>query len=100
MVQRLGPSGHRTHRMAVLPPPLNSGGWAERPGAFRGIKRKQKPLGCGEHGLALQSPSQQPIALFPKNAPARFGCKQRKACNNTGVGYGGAVSKCSGGTPV
>ena len=33
-------------------------------------------------------------------APARFGCKQRKACNNTGVGYGGAVSTRSGGTPV
>ena len=38
--------------------------------------------------------------LFPKSAPARFGCKQRKACNNTGVGYGGAVSTRSGGTPV
>ena len=37
---------------------------------------------------------------FPKSASARFGCKQRKACNNTGVGYGGAVSTRSGGTPV
>ena len=37
---------------------------------------------------------------FPKSAPARFGCKQRKACNNTGVGYGGAVSTRSGGTPM
>ena len=41
-----------------------------------------------------------PDAWFPKSAPARFGCKQRKACNNTGVGYGGAVSTRSGGTPV
>ena len=38
--------------------------------------------------------------LFPKSAPVRFGCKQRKASNNTGVGYGGAVSARSGGTPV
>ena len=38
--------------------------------------------------------------MFPKSAPARFGCKQRKACNNTSVGYGGAVSTRSGGTPV
>ena len=37
---------------------------------------------------------------FPKSAPARFGCMQRKACNNTGVGYSGAVSARSGGTPV
>ena len=41
-----------------------------------------------------------PGPSFPKSAPARFGCKQRKACNNTGVGYGGAVSTRSGGTPV
>ena len=39
-------------------------------------------------------------AQFPKSAPARFGCKQREAFNNTGVGYGGAVSTRSGGTPV
>ena len=38
--------------------------------------------------------------LFPKSAPARFGCKQREECKNTGVGYGGAVSMHSGGTPV
>ena len=37
---------------------------------------------------------------FPKSAPARFGCKQRKAHSNTGVGYGGAASTRSGGTPV
>ena len=39
-------------------------------------------------------------AWFPKSAPARFGCKQRKACSNTGVGYGGAASARSGGAPV
>ena len=40
------------------------------------------------------------LKLFPKSAPARFGCKQRKACNNTGVGYGGAISTRGGETPV
>ena len=37
---------------------------------------------------------------FPKSAPAHFECEQRKARNNTGVGYGGAVSMRSGRTPV
>ena len=39
-------------------------------------------------------------AQFPKSAPARFGCKQRSACNNIGAGYGGAVPTRSGGMPV
>ena len=37
---------------------------------------------------------------FLESAPARFGCKQRKACNNTSAAYGGAISTRSGGTPV
>ena len=53
------------------------------------------------NAMRFQEPVfQRPIKSFPKSAPARFGCKQRKACSKTGVGYGGAVSTRSGGTPV
>ena len=41
--------------------------WAERPGTFRGIKRKRKPMGCGEICLVPWAPSQQLIALRPSN---------------------------------
>ena len=51
-------------------------------------------------GPKLSPKHHTPSCLFPKSAPARFGCKQREACYNTGVGYGGAVSTRSGGTPV
>ena len=52
---------------AAPPPPLNPSGLAERPGTFRGIKRKRKPMGCGEIRLVPWAPSQQLIALRPSN---------------------------------
>ena len=36
-------------------------GLAERPGTFRGIKRKRKPLGCGENRLVPWAPAQKLI---------------------------------------
>ena len=48
----------------------------------------------------VTAPRPAASGAFPKSAPARFGCKQRRAHNDTGVGYGGAVSTRSGGTPV
>ena len=46
---------------------------AQLPGIFRGIKRKRKPLGCGENGLVQQAPSQKSRKLQgPRQlAPAR-----------------------------
>ena len=62
------------------------------------VVRQSKKVGHSGRQGAARSP--QWAGWLPKSAPVRFGCKQRKACNNTGVGYGGAVSTRSGGTPV
>ena len=40
---------------------------ARPPGTFRGIKRKRKPMGCGEICLVTWAPSQQLISLRPSN---------------------------------
>ena len=52
-------------------PPLNPSGLAERPGTFRGIKRKRKPLGW--RALA-------PCATSPHPATDRFEAKQLRMC--------------------
>ena len=51
----------------VPAPPLNPSGLAERPGIIRGIKRKRKPMGCGEIRLVPWAPTQKLIALRPSN---------------------------------
>ena len=46
--------------IAAPPPPLNPSGLAERPGTFRGIERKRKPLGwraMAQKLIALRSSS-------------------------------------------
>ena len=48
---------------------------------------------------ARRRPTPEPNQ-FPKSAPARFECKQRKARSNTGAAHGGAVSTRIGGMPV
>ena len=57
-----GASRRLLHRLAGI-----ERQWAERPGTFRGMKRKRKPLGCGEIRLVPWAPSQQLIALRPSN---------------------------------
>ena len=56
---------------AAPPPPLNPSGLAERPGAFRGIKRKRKPLGW--RALA-------PCATCPHPETDRLEAKQLRMC--------------------
>ena len=76
---------------------------AEEEGGGTGNGASWEPSGKAEASAAssggVETETRRKVS-FPKSAPARFGCKQRKACNNTGVGYGGAVSTRSGGTPV
>ena len=59
--------GCKDYCLKATAPPLNPSGLAERPGTFRGIKRKRKPMGCGEICLVPWAPSQQLIALRPSN---------------------------------
>ena len=50
------------------PSPFGTGApRTQLPGTFLGIKWKRKPLGCGEHGLVFQEPSQKLAALRPSN---------------------------------
>ena len=63
----LGDAAGRSLLHRCPSPPLNTSGLAERPGTFQNIKRKRKPLGCGERGLALQASSRQLVALRPSN---------------------------------
>ena len=64
-------------------------------------------MGALEAGFVFQFAFGGPVGTapgccvgFPKSGPAGFGCKKRKVHNNTGVGYGGAVTTRNGGTPV
>ena len=52
-------------------PPLNPSGLAERPGTFRGIKRKRKPL--GRRALA-------PCVTCPHPETDRLEAKQLRMC--------------------
>ena len=68
-------------------PPLNPSGLAERPGTFRGIKRKRKPMGCREavelglvpdpQGSPLREPPVDPRDL-PTQPPGTFRGIKRK----------------------
>ena len=44
------------------------------------------PLGCFNASSVEANGLEGHGSVFPKSSPARFGFKQRKACNNTGVG--------------
>ena len=75
------------------------GPWAAQGNKFQ-VLHKRLAAGAIRPASILHKGWGTKKKVFPKSAPARFGCKQRRACNNTGVGYGVAVSTRSGGTPV
>ena len=58
--------GCKDYCLKATAPPLNPSGLAERPGTFRGIKRKRKPLGWRALAPCVTSPHPETDRLEAK----------------------------------
>ena len=58
--------GCKDYCLKATAPPLNPSGLAERPGTFRGMKRKRKPLGWRAMAPCVTSPHQETDRLEAK----------------------------------